>query len=111
MNALNFFHLNILNILCFMYKSKQNLNPPVFPNIFTHRTKTKYVLQNENSVQEPLCRKNVSQYCMSYRRPYLWKKMVISKYLTFSNSNSLQVFKRELNRFLLPVELNDLEIF
>ena len=43
MKALNVFRLNIFNILCFMYNCKQNLNPPVFCNIFTHRTKTKYV--------------------------------------------------------------------
>ena len=36
--------------------------------------------------------------------------MVISKNVTSSGSDSLQAFKRELNRFLLPVELNDLEI-
>ena len=45
-----------------MYKCKQNLNPPVFCGIFTHRTKTKYALQNENSIQEILCRINFSQY-------------------------------------------------
>ena len=39
-----------------MYKCKQDLNPPIFRNIFTHRTKTKYALRNENSIQEPLCR-------------------------------------------------------
>ena len=55
MKALNVFQLNIFNILCFMYKCKQNLNPPVFRNIFTHRTKTKYALRNENSIQKPLC--------------------------------------------------------
>ena len=37
MKTLNVFQLNILNILCFMYDCKQNLNPPVFRNIFTHR--------------------------------------------------------------------------
>ena len=42
-----------------MYKCKQNLNPPIFRNIFTHRTKTKYALRNENSIQEPLCRTNL----------------------------------------------------
>ena len=52
--ALNVFQLNIFNILCFMYKCRQNLNSPVFRNIFTHRTKTKYTLRNENSIQEPL---------------------------------------------------------
>ena len=33
MKALNVFKLNIFNILCFMYKCKQSLNPPVFRNI------------------------------------------------------------------------------
>ena len=60
MKALNVFKLCIFNILCFMYKCKQNLDPPVFHNIFTHITKTKYALRNENSIQEPLCRTNFS---------------------------------------------------
>ena len=42
-----------------MYKCKQSLNSPVFRNIFTHKTKTKYALRNENSFQEPLCFKNL----------------------------------------------------
>ena len=110
MKALNVFKLNVFNILYFMYKCKQNLNPLIFSNIFTHRAKTKYALRNENSIQEPLCRTNFSQYCISYRELNLWNKILISKKLTFTNSDSLQAFKRELNRFLLSVELNDLEI-
>ena len=90
MKALNIFKLNIFNILCFMYKCKQNLNSPVFRNIFSHRTKTKYALRNEYSIQEPLCQTNFSQYCISYRGPYLWNKIVISKNITFSDSDSLQ---------------------
>ena len=94
-----------------MYKCKQNLNPPVFPNIFTHSTKTKYALRNEYSIQEPLCRTNFSQYyCISYRGSYLWNKIVISKNLTFGDSDSLQAFKCELKRFLLSEELNHLGI-
>ena len=54
MKALNVFSLNIFNILCFMFNCKQNLNPPVFCIIFTHRTKTIYALRNENSMKEPL---------------------------------------------------------
>ena len=83
MKALNVFKLNIFNILCFMYKCKQNLNPPVFRNLFTNRTKTKYALRNECFIQEPLCRANFSQYCASYCGPYLWSKIVISKTLNF----------------------------
>ena len=43
-------------------------------------------------------------------RLYLWNKIVISKNLTFSDSDSLLAFKREFKRFLLSTELNDLEI-
>ena len=104
------FKSNIFNILCFMNKCKQSLNPPVFRNIFTHRAKTKYALRNENSIQEPLCRTNFSQYCIPYRGQNLWNKTVTWKKLTFSDSDFLQLFKRELKRFLLSVELNNLEI-
>ena len=88
----------------------KNLNPPVFCNIFPHRTRTKYALQNEHSIQEPLCRINFIQYCISYRESYLWNKIVILKHLTFSDSDSLQAFKCGLKRFLLSVELNYLGI-
>ena len=91
--------LSIFNSLCFMYKCKQNLNPPAFRNIFTYRIKTKYALRNESFIQEPLRRTNFSQYCISYREPYLWNKIVISKNLTFSDSDSLQAFKYELKPF------------
>ena len=68
------FKLDIFNILCFMYKCKQNLNPPVFRNIFTHRI---------NFVQEPLCQTDFSQYCISHCEPNLWNKTVISKKINF----------------------------
>ena len=42
--------------------------------------------------------------------PTFGTKIVISKNLTFSDSDSLQAFKRELKRFLLSIQLNDLEI-
>ena len=74
----------------------QNSNPPVFRNIFTHRTKTKYALRNENSFQEPLCR---TQYYNSHSGPNVWNKIVISKKLTFSDSDSLKAFIRRTKRF------------
>ena len=96
MKALKVFNFIISNILRFMYKCKQSLNPPVFHTIFIYRAKTKYVLRNENSIQETLCRTNFSQYCISYRGTYLWNEIVILKNLTFSGSDSLQAFKCEL---------------
>ena len=68
MKTLNVLQLNIFDILCFIYKYKQNLNPAVFRIIFTYRTKPNM------------------------------------------HSDSLKAFKYELKRFLLSVELNDLEI-
>ena len=68
------------------------------------------LVRNEYSIQEPLCRTNISQYCISYRGPYLWNKIEISKNLTFGDSDSLQALKCELKRFLLSVELNYLGI-
>ena len=106
MKTFDVFQLNICNILCFMWKWKQNLNPPIFRNIFTHRAKTGYALRNENSIQEPLYRTNIIQYCISCCGPYLWNKIVILKKLTFSDSDSLEAFKCELKL----KELNDLEI-
>ena len=51
-----------------------------------------------------------SQCCISHLGPKLWNKITILKKLTYSDSDSLQAFKRELKRFLLSVELKDLEI-
>ena len=53
---------------------------------------------------------NFSQYCISYCGPCLWNKTVILKNLIFSDSDSFQAFRHELKRFLLSIELNDLEI-
>ena len=94
-----------------MCKCKQNLNSSLFRNVFTSTVKTKYaLLQNESPIQEHLCRTNFSQYSNSYRGPYLWDKIAISKKIIFSDSDSLQAFKPKVKRFLLSVELNELEI-
>ena len=67
--ALSVDKLNIVNILRLMHKCKYNLNSPVFCNVFTHRTRSKYTLWNETSIHEPLCQTNFSQYCISYVEP------------------------------------------
>ena len=59
----------VVNILRLMHKCKYNLNSPVFCNVFTHRTRSKYTLWNETSIHEPLCQTNFSQYCISYVEP------------------------------------------
>ena len=102
MKALNVFKLNIFNILCFMYKCKQYLNPP--DRVF--------YWQNKNQVCAPeILFKNLyaKQILVSiaYRGRNLWNKMVISNKLIFSDSDSPpQYFKRELKRFLLSIELS-----
>ena len=93
-----------------MYKCKQNLNPPVLCNIFSIEQKPNMRSEMNILFKNLKCRTNFSQYCISYRGPYLWNKIVISKNLTFGDSDSLQAFKCELKRCLLSVELNHLGI-
>ena len=57
--ALNAFKLNIFNISSFMHKCKQNLNPPVFRNIFTHRTKAKYQISKMKTLFKNLYAKQI----------------------------------------------------
>ena len=51
-----------------------------------------------------------SQYYISLRGLNLWNKIIISKKLTFNDSDSLQALNRELELFLLSLGLNELEI-
>ena len=71
MKVLFVFHVHIFDILCFIYTCKQNSNSSIFRNTVTHRTKTKYILRNENSIEVSLCQTNFSQYCISSHGPYL----------------------------------------
>ena len=51
-----------------------------------------------------------SQYYISLRGLNLWNKIIISKKLTFNDSDSLEALNRELELFLLSLGLNELEI-
>ena len=108
MKALNAFKLNIFNILCFMCKCKQNLNP-VFCNIFTHRTKTKYALQNKNYIQERYVEQILVSIAFHTMDPTLEQNSNFKKF-NFQCSDSVQPFKCQLKRFFLSVELSHLGI-
>ena len=95
MKALNVFKLNIFNILCFMYKCKQNLNP-VFCSIFTHRTKTKYALRNKNYIQELYAEQILVSIAFDSMDRTLEQNSNFKKF-NFQCSDSLQPFKCELN--------------
>ena len=73
---------------------KYNLNSPVFQNVFTHRTRKKYVLWNENAIHEPPCRTNFSQCCIWFLGLYHLKRIVISENLTLVTE-----FKCQLKHF------------
>ena len=68
------------------------------------------MLLNENSIREHLWQINFSMYYISYRRPYLWKRILFSENLTFSDSNFHQGVKCQLEQFILWVDIQHLEI-
>ena len=48
----------------------------VFQEIYTLKVKNKYSLRHNNYLKEPFCPTKFNQYCMAYRVPYLWNKIV-----------------------------------
>ena len=80
MKALNIYELNIFNILCFMFKCKENLSPSVFINLYNLKPKSKYELRDSKNIQEPFCKTKIDQFCISYRGPFLWNKIVLPNF-------------------------------
>ena len=94
-----------------MCKCKQNLSPPVFFVIFLLTEQKPNMCSKMKILFKNLYAEQILVSIAFHTVDPTWNKIVISKNLTFSDSNSLRAYKREFKRFLLSIELNDLEIF
>ena len=108
MNALNVYELNVFNILCFMYKCKYDLSPTVFHEIYKQKPKNKYQLRRNEPLYEPLCRTNFDKFCITYRGPSLWNKIVLNNF-DFSDNPSFSSFKFELKKIIFS--LRNVELY
>lgn len=105
LNTLNIYQLNIYNVLRFMYKCKNNLCPSIFNDIYVMKPKNKYTMRNNKSLYEPPCRTNFNKFCISYRGPYLWNKIIIPFFSSVDlNGYTYSLFSSQLKRLLFLIE-------
>ena len=103
MGVLNIYELNIFNILCFMYKCKYNLNPPMFQDLYKIKQENKYTLRDSGCLFEPLCRTEFSKFSINYRGPFLWNKIAQGKFY-FPDLPSFLPFKYRLKEEVCSIE-------
>ena len=53
MKALNIFQINLFHIICFMFKCKEIIAPPIFHSLFTPKPENKYSPVPNNSPSPP----------------------------------------------------------
>lgn len=101
MKILNIYELNVYNILCFIYKWNNDINLPIFKDLFSQKPVNKYTLRNNDFLYEPICRTKFSQFCIAFRAPFLWNKIVIPN---FDLSDTFPIFKNKLKNFILSID-------
>ena len=93
--ALNIYERNIFNILCLMFKCKNETCPKTFENLFTLTPKNKYQLKRSCTLLEPYCKSKFSQLCINYPGPHLCNTIVLSQNTDMEQSATLNFFKRK----------------
>ena len=79
MNALNVYQLNIFQTLNFMFKTKHQLVPLAFQNIFSTKI-NKYTLKSSNlTIEIPFKKSKLTQFSISYRGTHLWNTVLRNK--------------------------------
>ena len=103
MSILNIYQLNLLDILCFMYKSKMEECPNIFHDIFKLKPQNKYSKRRKHILSEPFCKTKTEQFTVAYRGPHIWNKI-----LTIDNDigsiKSYPSFKKSIKRIILSNE-------
>ena len=101
LNAFSVFQQNIYNVLCFMYKCKNRLCPKILSNIYIVKSENKYTMRNR-FISEPRCRTSVSRFCITYRAPYLWNKIILP---LFSSTDELTypLFSSKLKEYIFTI--------
>ena len=102
MNALNVYQLNIFQTLNFMFKTKHQLVPLAFQNIFSKKI-NKYTLKSSN-LTIPLKKKSkLTQFSISYRGPHLWNTVLRNK-TKLKNTINPNIFKRDLKQTIMSTK-------
>ena len=101
-DVLNIYEINIYNILCIMFKCKNNGCPKAFENWVTFKPKNKYQLKGSCVLLESFCQNISSQLCMNFCGSRIWST-IVSGQITTSNNPQNYVFLKKSLRLILSL--------
>ena len=94
---LTVYEIYLFQILSLMLKRKDRTTPFVFHNSYTLKPPGKYSLRTDNLLLIPLKRTKFGQFCISFRGPYLWNKILTKKTFIFEYYPLLKNRLKEIN--------------
>ena len=104
MNILNVYEINILQVLCLVYKCLSGNAPRVFKNIFSIKSSGKYTTRSSSKfIEEPFSKRNYELFTFSFRGPRLWNKLIANS-ADLNECETLSNFKNKVKKLLLNAE-------
>ena len=106
MKALNIFQLNIYQNILFMFKYKFSNLPNIFMNTYFEINTKIYATRNKDHFIIPHRNTKRSQYCISYRGPFLFNHLV-NKNPSLLSIENFNAIKQKLKLLLIEIENTD----
>ena len=80
MNILDIYAANILQVLCLLYKCRENLAPEVFSSAYSLKPVGKYTMRSSSKeiLIEPFSKNNFEKFSFNFRGPRLWNLIVVN---------------------------------
>ena len=105
MNILDIYAVNIFQILCLVYKCRENLAPEIFKSVYTLKPIGKYSMRSSSNevLKEPFYRNNYQKFSFSFRGPRMWNSVAASR-LELLDNTSFANFKNILKKILVNHE-------
>ena len=103
MKILNIYEINVFKVICFMFKCKLKLSPPIFHKIYQLKQPTKYTLRSKDVALEPKCKTKLDQFNISFRSPYLWNKLIVNN-SNFEQTEIFSSFRNNVKKLMFTTE-------
>ena len=104
MNILNVYKINILQVLCLVYKCLSGNAPRVFHSIFSFKSRGKYTTRSSSrAIEEPFSKRNYELFTFSFRGPRLWNELIANSD-ELNECESLSIFKNKVKKLLVNTE-------
>ena len=98
LKILDIFQVNTLEIAKFMFRSHNDLLPPLFLNLFmTNSQIHRYDTGTASNYRVNFCRTNIKKFTILYQGPKIWNCLPVS----ITSLSSFRIFKKKLLEFIL----------